>query len=62
MAYLTYEFLAYPQIWGGGNWLAYGVELGAVLLGITVYLISRYVNMRRFGIDISVAYAEIPPE
>ncbi|ADN50318.1 APC family permease [Vulcanisaeta distributa] len=61
MAYLTYEFLAYPQIWGG-NWLAYGVELGAVVLGITVYLISRYINIRRFGIDISVAYAEIPPE
>ncbi len=62
MAYLTYEFLAYPQIWGGGNWLAYGVELGAVVLGIAVYLISRYINIRRFGIDISMAYAEIPPE
>jgi amino acid transporter len=61
MAYLTYEFLAYPQIWGG-NWLAYGVELGAVILGILTYLVSRYINLRRYGIDISVAYTEIPPE
>ncbi len=61
MAYITYEFLAYPQIWGG-NWLAYGVELGAVILGIVVYLLSRYVNLRKYGIDISVAYTEIPPE
>ncbi|WP_252900378.1 hypothetical protein [Vulcanisaeta sp. JCM 14467] len=61
MAYLTYEFLAYPQIWGG-NWLAYGVELGAVILGVIMYLVTRYVNLRRYGIDISMAYAEIPPE
>ncbi len=27
-----------------------------------VYLVSRHVNLRRYGIDISVAYAEIPPE
>ncbi|WP_243679238.1 hypothetical protein [Vulcanisaeta distributa] len=31
--YLDYEFLAYPQIWGGGNWLAYGVIIGAFVLG-----------------------------
>ncbi|MGC8543113.1 MAG: APC family permease, partial [Vulcanisaeta sp.] len=61
MAYLTYEFLAYPQIWGG-NWLAYGVETGAVVLGIAIYLTSRYVNLKKYSIDISVAYAEIPPE
>ncbi|MFB6470398.1 MAG: APC family permease, partial [Vulcanisaeta sp. AZ3] len=61
MAYLTYEFLAYPQIWGG-NWLAYGVELGAVILGIITYLVSRYLNIRKYGIDISAAYTEIPPE
>jgi amino acid transporter len=61
MAYLTYEFLAYPQIWGG-NWLAYGVELGAVILGVLTYLVSRYINLRRYGIDISAVYTEIPPE
>ncbi len=59
--FLDYEFLAYPQIWGG-NWLAYGVELGAVILGIAAYVIARSIYLKRFGIDISVAYVEIPPE
>ncbi|WP_069807001.1 APC family permease [Vulcanisaeta thermophila] len=61
MAYLTYEFLAYPSIWGG-NWLAYGVELAAVALGMIIYLVSRYINVRKYGFDISIAYSEIPPE
>ncbi|GGI75086.1 APC family permease [Vulcanisaeta souniana] len=59
--FLDYEFLAYPQIWGG-NWLAYGVELGAVVLGIAAYVIARSIYLKRYGIDISVAYVEIPPE
>ncbi|MFB6471129.1 MAG: amino acid permease, partial [Vulcanisaeta sp. AZ3] len=59
--YLDYEFLAYPQIWGG-NWLAYGVILGAFVLGVVAYVVSRTVNLRRYGIDISVSYIEIPPE
>ncbi len=61
MAYLTYEFLAYPQIWGG-NWLAYGVEIGAVVLGMVIYVVSRHINLRKYGIDIAVTYTEIPPE
>ncbi|WP_428084902.1 APC family permease [Caldivirga sp.] len=61
MTYLTYEFIMYPSIWGG-NWLAYGVVAAAILLGIALYATSRYVNMKRYGIDISMAYAEIPPE
>jgi hypothetical protein len=61
MAYLTYQFLAYPSIWGG-NWLAYGVVAGAVVLGIVAYTVSRIVNIRRYGIDIAIAYTEIPPE
>lgn len=59
--YLDYEFLAYPQIWGG-NLLAYGVILGAFVLGVVAYVVSRSINLRRYGIDISMAYAEIPPE
>jgi amino acid transporter len=61
MAYLTYQFLAYPSIWGG-NWLAYGVVAGAVVLGIVAYTVSRIVNIRRYGIDIAITYTEIPPE
>jgi amino acid transporter len=59
--YLDYEFLAYPQIWGG-NWLAYGVIMGAFVLGVVAYVVSRIINLRRYGIDISVSYIEIPPE
>jgi len=59
--YLDYEFLAYPQIWGG-NWLAYGVIMGAFVLGVAAYMVSRVINLRRYGIDISVSYIEIPPE
>ncbi len=59
--YLDYEFLAYPQIWGG-NWLAYGVIIGAFVLGIIAYLVARSIYLRRYGMDISVAYVEIPPE
>ena len=61
MAYLTYQFLEYPSIWGG-NWLAYGVVIGAILLGIALYVSSSYINRRRYGIDISMIYTEIPPE
>ncbi len=41
---------------------AYGVELGAVVLGIAAYVIARSIYLKRYGIDISVAYVEIPPE
>jgi len=61
MAYLTYQFLAYPSIWGG-NWLAYGVEIFAVALGIAIYLITRSINIKKYGIDIAITYTEIPPE
>ncbi|WP_052290676.1 hypothetical protein [Caldivirga maquilingensis] len=61
MTYLTYQFLEYPSIWGG-NPLAYGVVIGAILLGITLYATSSYINRRRYGIDISITYTEIPPE
>ncbi|WP_054857835.1 hypothetical protein [Vulcanisaeta sp. JCM 16159] len=59
--YLDYEFLAYPQIWGG-NPLAYGVIIGAFVLGVIAYLVARSIYLRRYGMDISVAYVEIPPE
>ncbi|MFB6490744.1 MAG: APC family permease [Thermoproteus sp. AZ2] len=59
-AYLEYLYVAYPQIWGG-NWLAYGVEIGAFALGVAAYAVARAVNLRK-GIDISLAYVEIPPD
>lgn len=61
MGYLTYQFLAYPAIWGG-NWLAYGVALGSVVLGIVIYEAAKLSMARSMGIAIEVNYLEIPPE
>ncbi len=60
MGYISYQFLKYPSIWGG-NWLAYGVEIGAVLVGIAIYFAAKYINLRK-GLDISLIFMEIPPE
>ena len=60
MAYLTYQFLAYPAIWGG-NPLAYGVEALAVIIGIAIYFASRRINMAK-GLELEAVFAEIPPE
>ncbi|MGC8570855.1 MAG: APC family permease [Caldivirga sp.] len=61
MGFLTYQFLEYPSIWGG-NWLAYGVEAAAVIIGIALYVTVRLLHKRRLGIDIAATYMEIPPE
>ncbi|WP_291999659.1 amino acid permease, partial [Caldivirga sp.] len=61
MGFLTYQFLEYPSIWGG-NWLAYGVEAAAVIVGIVLYVTVRLLHKRRLGIDIAATYMEIPPE
>ena len=58
-AYLTYQFLAYPGIWGG-NPLAYGWAGGSFVAGIIIYLVSKSYYGKR-GIDITLAYKELPP-
>ena len=58
--FLTYQFLAYPGVWGG-NTFAYGYILASVILGALIYVVSRKYHMKK-GIDISLAYKEIPPE
>jgi amino acid transporter len=58
--WLTSEFLLYPAIWGG-NWLAYGFLVGSAVLGVVLYIGSKMYNARR-GIDISLAFKQIPPE
>jgi amino acid transporter len=58
--FLTYEFLAYPGVWGG-NGLAYGYIIVSVVLGAVIFQASRYFHNKK-GIDISLAYTEIPPE
>jgi len=58
-AYLTYQFLAFPGIWGG-NPLAYGWAAGSFVAGIIIYLVSKSYYGKR-GIDITLAYKELPP-
>jgi len=60
MGYISYQFLEYPSIWGG-NWLAYGVEIAAVLVGVAIYFVAKHINSRK-GLDISLIFMEIPPE
>jgi len=59
-AYISYEFLASPGIWGG-NTLADGYIVVTFLAGVGVYVASRSYHKAR-GIDISLLFKEIPPE
>jgi len=58
--YVTYEFLAYPTIWGGNN-LAYGYIAATFILGAMVY-VYRKATSKKGGFDITLAFKEIPPE
>ena len=58
--FLSYEFLANPVVWALNN-LTYFFILASVAAGIVIYLGSKRYNARR-GIDISLAYKELPPE
>ncbi|MEM0074844.1 MAG: APC family permease [Conexivisphaerales archaeon] len=58
--YLISDFLAYPGIWGG-NVLAYGYVAVSFVAGLLIYLVSRSYHKRK-GINIDLAYKEIPPD
>jgi len=58
-AYVSYQFVAYPSIWGGTT-LAYGWVVASFIAGIVIYTISKSYYGKR-GIDITLAYKEIPP-
>lgn len=59
-AYLTYQFLMYPRIWGG-NALAYGYIAVTFVVGALLYVITK-VRRRNEGLNISLTFKEIPPE
>jgi amino acid transporter len=65
MAFLTYCTLAFPLLALGGdpnNWWQVPAFMGMiVVVGLGVYVISRFVRARQ-GIDISLVYKELPPE
>jgi amino acid transporter len=58
--YLISQFLIYGSVWGA-NPLAYGYIASTVAFGIVAYIVSYYYHKRR-GVDISLAFKEIPPE
>jgi amino acid transporter len=59
-SWLIYQFLSYPTVWGATT-LAYGYVAATISLGIIIYFASRAYHKSK-GIDISLAFKEIPPE
>jgi amino acid transporter len=69
-AFLTYQFLApyfanlanssYPNTWGG-NYVAFAYVIGAWVAGALIFVASRAYHKSK-GVDITLAYKEIPPE
>ncbi|MCY0859565.1 MAG: amino acid permease [Sulfolobaceae archaeon] len=65
-AYLTYVAGTNP-LFGftdgtGVNPITLGFVVSAYLIGVVVYFASKYIHLRRDGIDISINFKEIPPE
>ena len=58
--YMAYEFVAYPTIWGMSD-LAYEYIVATFIAGVVIYLVSSSYYKKK-GIDISLAFKEIPPE
>jgi amino acid transporter len=59
-AFLSYEFLSAPGVWGG-NTLAYVYIVVSFVAGLAIYGISK-MYYKKQGIDIGLAFKEIPPE
>lgn len=68
-AYITYQFLASPQIWGTatvfngvpGYDYAYAYVASSFVAGLLLYYGCKWYYGKR-GIDVTLAYKEIPPE
>jgi len=58
--FLAYEFLAYQSVWAL-NSLTFTFILGSLAAGILLFFGSYWYNKKR-GIDITLAYKELPPE
>ena len=58
--FLTYQYLTYPAQWSLNNLTVYFV-VGTFILGAIIYALSYYYHKGK-GINISLAYKEIPPE
>jgi len=58
--FLGYEFVMYPDVWALTP-LTYGFIALSIVSGAVIYFASKWYNAKR-GIDISLAYKELPPE
>ena len=58
--FISYEFLAYPAVWGG-NPLAYGYIAGSLIAGSVIYIAMK-LHYKSVGLDIRRVFEEIPPE
>jgi len=59
-AYVSYEFAIFPSIYGG-NLLSYTFLLASFIGGLIIYIVHKY-YLKKQGIDLSLAFKEIPPE
>jgi amino acid transporter len=59
--YISIIFLQNPHIWGG-NYLAYGYDVSVFIAGAIIYAASKIYRKKVQGLDIELAYKEIPPE
>ncbi|MBI3841096.1 MAG: amino acid permease [Thaumarchaeota archaeon] len=58
--FLSYQFITYPVVWALHP-LTYYFIGASIVAGALIYISSWWYNKRR-GIDISLAYKELPPE
>ncbi len=58
--YYTYTFLAAPAIWGG-NGIGYAYAVASFVGGVVIYFVSKAYHARQ-GVDITLAFKQIPPE
>ena len=67
--FIIYQFLSNPTVWGTGAtafgvpgyFVAYAYAAGSFIIGAVIYLASKSYHKSK-GIDITLAYKEIPPE
>ncbi len=61
MGYVTYLLMAFPSIGISSPAAGFGFMTGIVIVGLAIYQIASSVQKAK-GIDISLAYKELPPE
>jgi hypothetical protein len=61
-SYLVYLDIASPALSGPVSPSSVGLIGGVYVLAVVVYLVSKGYHRKRYGIDIDMAFRELPPE